>query len=122
MSADLYKSLEAFVFGMNVFVEVNSFVVAAAELPVNLLHTICTDVGKLFGNTREVLLRSPVHLKPKNPEQGQLLTWVTSTAPMLRMRTLLLFRPSADDALFVSSSRLRNCECASNSSSRRGKI
>lgn len=42
MSADLDESLEAFIFGMHVFVETDSFIVAAAELPVNLLHKIGT--------------------------------------------------------------------------------
>lgn len=42
MSADLDESLEAFIFGVEVFVQIDSFIVTTAELPVNLLHTIST--------------------------------------------------------------------------------
>lgn len=42
MRTDLDESLEAFVFGMQVFVEIDSFIVATAELPINFLHTIST--------------------------------------------------------------------------------
>ncbi len=47
MSADLDESLEAFIFGMQVFVETDSFIVATAELPINFLHTISTVAWKL---------------------------------------------------------------------------
>lgn len=39
-SADLDERLEAFVFGVQVFVEIDGFAVATAELPVNSLHAI----------------------------------------------------------------------------------
>ncbi len=48
MSADLDESLEAFVFGMQVFVEIYSFVMATAELPINFLHTVSTAAWKLI--------------------------------------------------------------------------
>lgn len=44
MSADLDESLEAFIFGVQVFIQIDSFVVATAELSINLLHTISTAV------------------------------------------------------------------------------
>ena len=42
--ADLDESLEAFVFGMQVFVEINGFIVATAEFSINFLHAISTAV------------------------------------------------------------------------------
>lgn len=44
MRADLNESLEAFVFGMQIFVEINGLIVATAELPINFLHTISAAV------------------------------------------------------------------------------
>lgn len=43
-AAHLDESLEAFIFGMQVFVQIDRFIVATAELPVNFLHAISTAV------------------------------------------------------------------------------
>ena len=61
-SAYLDQGLKAFVFGVEFFVEVDRFVVAAAELPVNLLHAISVAARKLEKTT---LVRSELfsHVK-----------------------------------------------------------
>ena len=51
VSAYLDQGLKAFVFGVEFFVEVDRFVVAAAELSINLLHAIGIAARKLENAT-----------------------------------------------------------------------
>lgn len=145
-SADLDEGLEAFVFGVQVFVEVDGLVVAAAELPVNLLHALGAAARKLRGRGQniqiggckdsggnlEITILGVMERASQNHNilTGfssyfffSALTWLTRMSPMLQMRKLLLFFClSATDALFLSSSVVRRCVCMSTRSSRTGKI
>ncbi len=139
----LDESLKTFVFGVKLLVEVHSFIVSAAELPIDLLHSLTTGTwelgenkcGKIVYVTYNKCSRDyksmhfyrfstvPFYRHSLNiqPQVWQLkLTWETSTSPIFRITK----PPSSwlPDSFFLSSNCEKNCVCKSRTSSNMGNI